>query len=600
MADKIRGITIEIGGDTSDLTKSLKDANKQISSTQKELKDVDKLLKLDPTNVELLEQKQKLLADQIGNTNSKLEELKSIQQNMDENGVDENSEQYMALRREIIDTENKLNVLTQAAEDNQSALDGVGDSAGDAESGLDNVGNASDSASDSFSAAEVAVGNLISKGIEKLVSACADAVTGMFALADNVNTLSNNYGISREAAYELTQMQELLDYSVSGVTRMMKEQYKELAEGTDKYDELGIAVRDASGEMLTQEEIWLNTIQYLRDIDDPVERASQGVELLGNKYYELGGILNASEDSFNDFRDGVLGENDALVENLDGLQEFKDMVDGAKVALQNVAVSLGKVFGKLSQLQGIIPAITVLVAGLATAWLVMGGAETIIESVTAAMTALNVVLAANPIGIIIIAVTALVAAFILLWRNCEGFRNFFINAWNNIKNTAVNTWNAISKFAQSAVNGLRNAWSGIVGFFSNIWTNVKNVFSNAVGIGKKIVDDIKQGIANAWGALTGWFKDIWNKLTGNLTARVRIEEENNDGTGATGISYVPYSGYNAILHRGEMVLTSSEARDYRSGAAGSNVINLNITAQDLSEAQIDYIVGRVNVALGGA
>ena len=231
----------------------------------------------------------------------------------------------------------------------------------------------------------------------------------------------------------------------------------------------------------------------------------------------------------------------------------------------------------------------------------MGGAATIIESVTAAMTALNVVLAANPIGIIIIAVTALVAAFVLLWKNCEGFRNFFINAWNNIKNVAVNTWNAISKFAQSAVNGLRNAWSGIVGFFTNLWTNVKNVFSNAVGIGKKIVDDIKQGIANAWGALTSWFKDIWNKLTGNLTAHVRIEEDdNNDGTGATGISYVPYSGYNAILHRGEQVLTAGEARDYRSGQSAGNVVNITINPHDLSEAQIDYIIGRANLALGGA
>ena len=58
---KIRGITIELDGDTSGLTKSLSDANKEIKNTQTQLKDVERLLKLDPTNTELLRQKQELL-----------------------------------------------------------------------------------------------------------------------------------------------------------------------------------------------------------------------------------------------------------------------------------------------------------------------------------------------------------------------------------------------------------------------------------------------------------------------------------------------------------------------------------------------------------
>ena len=77
MANRIMGITVEIGGDTTKLQTALKGVNGQIKSTQQQLKDVDKLLKLDPGNTELLAQKQKLLADAVGETKEKLATLKT-------------------------------------------------------------------------------------------------------------------------------------------------------------------------------------------------------------------------------------------------------------------------------------------------------------------------------------------------------------------------------------------------------------------------------------------------------------------------------------------------------------------------------------------
>lgn len=68
MANRIKGITVEIGGDTTKLSKALEGVNKNIKNTQTQLKDVDKLLKLDPKNTELLSQKQKLLAESISAT----------------------------------------------------------------------------------------------------------------------------------------------------------------------------------------------------------------------------------------------------------------------------------------------------------------------------------------------------------------------------------------------------------------------------------------------------------------------------------------------------------------------------------------------------
>lgn len=121
MANRIMGITVEIGGDTTKLQTALKGVNGQIKSTQQQLKDVDKLLKLDPGNTELLAQKQKLLADAVGETKEKLATLKTAAEQANKalaNG-DISQEQYDALQREIIETEQDLKKLETQA--NQSA-----------------------------------------------------------------------------------------------------------------------------------------------------------------------------------------------------------------------------------------------------------------------------------------------------------------------------------------------------------------------------------------------------------------------------------------------------------------------------------------------
>ena len=107
MATKIKGISIEIGGDTTLLQKSMADVNKSSRDLKSELRDVEKLLKLDPGNVELVAQKQKILSDSIETTSSKLEQLKEAEvqvQKQFEKG-EATEEQFRALQREVIKTE---------------------------------------------------------------------------------------------------------------------------------------------------------------------------------------------------------------------------------------------------------------------------------------------------------------------------------------------------------------------------------------------------------------------------------------------------------------------------------------------------------------
>lgn len=121
---RIKGITIEIGGDTTGLDKALRQVNSTISSTQSALKDVNKLLKLDPSNTELITQKQRLLKDAISATNEKLTALKEAQRQAQEQMErgELGRDKYDALQREIIETEQELRRLQEEAATTSTAL----------------------------------------------------------------------------------------------------------------------------------------------------------------------------------------------------------------------------------------------------------------------------------------------------------------------------------------------------------------------------------------------------------------------------------------------------------------------------------------------
>ena len=145
---RIKGITIEIDGDVTGLNKALESTNKELRSSQKQLNDVNRLLKLDPTNTELLSQKQRILGDAINSTQDKLETLKKAEEQAAaklESGGKEAQEQYEALRREIISTESDLGKLEKQAADTEQALDDAGDN------GAESIEDAGDAAKDAES-----------------------------------------------------------------------------------------------------------------------------------------------------------------------------------------------------------------------------------------------------------------------------------------------------------------------------------------------------------------------------------------------------------------------------------------------------------------
>ena len=207
------------------------------------------------------------------------------------------------------------------------------------------------------------------------------------------------------------------------------------------------------------------------------------------------------------------------------VQQFVDwlngMDEGTKKVITTVALlaaALGPVLivvGKVVSAVGTIMTIVPKVAG-------------VINTVKTAFAALNTTMLANPIFLIIAAITALVAAFIYLWNTNEDFRQFWINLWENVKEVAIAVWEAIKNFfaaAWEAISSTAQAvWNGIKDFFSGLWEGIKTIFSTVVEVIKTIITTYfniyKTIITTVLNAIKTVFTTIWNGIKTVVTTVV--------------------------------------------------------------------------------
>ena len=204
MANRIKGITVEIGGDTTKLQNALKGVNGQIKNTQSALKDVEKLLKLDPTNTTLLAQKQKLLTQAIGETKEKLTTLKTAAEQANEQlqKGEISQEQYDALQREIAETEAELKKLESQASKTNQTLTKIGEVGSKVESfgnGVTNVGKKVSVAS----AAVTAMGGAAVKTAADFESSMSQVQATMGITKDSMSTLDGQSVNTMDALSDL-------------------------------------------------------------------------------------------------------------------------------------------------------------------------------------------------------------------------------------------------------------------------------------------------------------------------------------------------------------------------------------------------------------
>ena len=179
MANKtIKGLTVEIGGDTTKLGKALDGIEKQSRDLSSELGQINKLLKLDPTNTELLAQKQKVLTEAVEKTSEKLDTLKEAEKQVQEQFKQgkASEEQVRALQREIIDTTNKLDKYEKAVEETQAQIKELGQETEETAQDVDKFGDKADDAEKSADDLGGTLDGALSTGL-KAVAALAAAAT---------------------------------------------------------------------------------------------------------------------------------------------------------------------------------------------------------------------------------------------------------------------------------------------------------------------------------------------------------------------------------------------------------------------------------------
>lgn len=216
---KIRGITLEFDADMSKFSKELKSSDSALKTTQSSLKDVNKLLKFSPDSTVLLTQKQGFLADAIDETNDKLKILNQMQEAMDSSGVDKGSAQYLALQREIVETESKMTHFKEESSDLGDVIEQAASKA------TTSVGGLGSSLSTTFGVAgEVlkAAGDQVSQVGDKItgvgknilpVSTAVGAVGAAFIkFADDSQSAANQFVAATGAASEETEkFQEIIE-----------------------------------------------------------------------------------------------------------------------------------------------------------------------------------------------------------------------------------------------------------------------------------------------------------------------------------------------------------------------------------------------------
>lgn len=331
MAGNIKGMTIEIGGNTAPLEQALKDANKEINTTQKELNQVNKLLKFDPTNTTLLKQKQELLGEQIGNTKTKLDALKQAQKQLNEvtkNGGEVNKEEYRRLEREISTTESSLSKLKEEAKNCHPQLAKV-------QEGLKKIG---DVAGKGLQASI----DLTVNGIKAMATASAGAITALGglavkagAMADDLNTLASTTGLSTAELQKFAYASDLIDVStetLAGSLKKLTANMNSAQKGTgtqaDAFKKLGVNIKNADGTLRNNNEVFEETIRALGKIKNETERDATAMTLFGKSATELNPLIEGGIDTLEEMgkqadKLGLILSQDAL----DGANAFNDQLD---------------------------------------------------------------------------------------------------------------------------------------------------------------------------------------------------------------------------------------------------------------------------------
>lgn len=462
--NRIKGLTIEIGGDTTKLSDSLKGVDKSLKDTQTQLKDVNKLLKLDPTNVDLLKQRHDLLSKAVKDTKEREKELQTaLEQLKNAGNTEENQRQQDLLQRELIETQQSLKDLEDQFAKSKPKLEAFA-------AGAKNV----------------------QEKTAKLSAAAGVAAAGMVAMAakaassaDDLLTLSNVTGFSVEELQKLQYASSFVDVSMETMTGSITKLTKGMASGSDAFDKLGISITDADGNMRDATDVWYEAIEALGGIQNETERDQVSMELFGKSAMEMAGIVDDGGEALKQLGEeaeatGNILSGDAVADAV----AFNDQIDELKAkseqaflaagaaladtlvpALETLVDVITSVLSWFGSLDGSTQAFILTVLGLVAAISPIAG---IIATISTAAAALNVAMLPmiTTIGGIIVAVGAAVAIGVALYKNWDTIKAKASELWDKIKDTFTKIKDTIGEKIDGAKEKVRSAIDAIKNLFN--------------------------------------------------------------------------------------------------------------------------------------
>ena len=593
MADRIKGLTIEIDGNTTKLSKALEGVNKDIKQTQTQLKDVEKLLKVDPGNIELLRQKQQLLAKAVDETKEKLQKLKDAQAQMDASGVDKTSADYQALQREIIATEKSLKDLQTAAANSNATMQKISQTAKEFSDNANKVANATKGLSSAAAGGLVALGGMAVKAGQD---------------ADELNTLAKQTGLSTEALQKMSYAADLIDVDLGTITNAVKKMKKGLDKNADTFEQIGVAVKDANGEYRATEDIFNDTVEALGKISNETERDIIAMDLFGASADELAGILDDGGKALKELGDEASSKGLIISqEDLDAANELNDTLDklkaqlsgsfgqaAVKVAealtpvLEKVAEVIMKISEKLAELDPdtvtMIATILAVIAAISPIASIIAGIAQAISVITPIIAAVNAVIAANPIVLIIMGIIAAIALLVMAVKE-------IIENWDNIKAGALIVWETVSgaftKIKDAVVGAFNTVKDTVVGALDTVKTAASEKF-NAVKEGAQVALNAAKEVAYEKLAA---IKKAFDENGGGIKGTMAAAWEGIKGAYTAGFSFIDK------LTGGKL----SEIKDMIFSKFGEIIASAKNWGKDLIQNLIDGIlgmVGKVKDAIG--